>query len=626
MKKLFALIMILMMLSAFTDISMSRTVYIKDTRTGGGATSLDGIDGALLADKDAATVYLSGIEYIYVLNATSGATDNGTSIIAPDTNAGTKRWILQSAGGGGATIDDTKGNGDTAYVWSADKVFDQLALKLSLAGGTLTGNLLFSTDNTLDIGASGATRPRTIYAGTSIITPALTITGASGLTLSKQSGVAGTGLMFDDYSTEAFGDGWMGSHQTGALGANRYYQFPTAANTAGQIMVFGAPAGGVSIATWANPSSGGGGVTGSTTPTSGDAAEWNASLNLAANQFIAGVNKAAASGGTVTMTIASPYTQIRTGSSNETDVLPVASTLPNGWGQMYINSSTGIITVQTSGSNVILAVPAGGSLWVSVQDSTAGTGLASWTYAYNSIFAGSDGQYRIVITNNSAISPTASADELYPEAHVWKVNQNGTESSVAIGPTAGQISFTGPTQARIVTLPDAAVTIPANPMGGTLGATTNIIPKANGTGTATLQASGITEDGTNVGLGALNLVTTGTIQGGIKISSDADGMSESEMTAVGLYGSLFMATGAGTWTLPTAVAGMSACLMDSGTAHDLILDVQAGDDVQLSGTEQANRVGITNASGSSTGDFVCVVAISAGHWVTLGKSGTWASQ
>src|SRR5664280_544144 len=115
---------------------------------------------------------------------------------------------------------------------------------------------------------------------------------------------------------------------------------------------------------------------------------------------------------------------------------------------------------------------------------------------------------------------------------------NGSESSVAIGPTAGQISFTGPTQARIVTLPDAAVTIPANPMGGTLGATTNIIPKANGTGTATLQASGITEDGTNVGLGALNLVTTGTIQGGIKISSDADGMSESEMTAVGLYGSL----------------------------------------------------------------------------------------
>lgn len=45
-----------------------------------------------------------------------------------------------------------------------------LALKLNLSGGTLTGPLLF-TDNTLDIGASGATRPRTGYFGTSIIAP-----------------------------------------------------------------------------------------------------------------------------------------------------------------------------------------------------------------------------------------------------------------------------------------------------------------------------------------------------------------------------------------------------------------------------------------------------------------------
>ena len=129
-----------------------------------------------------------------------------------------------------------------------------------------------------------------------------------------------------------------------------------------------------------------------------------------------------------------------------------------------------------------------------------------------------------------------------------------------------------------------------------------------------------------VDFSALNLVSTGTIQAGIKISSDADGMSESEMTTAGVYGTLFVATGAGTWTLPSAAVGMSACLMDSGTAHDLILDVQAGDDIQLKGTEQANGVGITNAAGTTTGDMVCVVAISTGHWVTMGMGGTWASQ
>src|ERR1035437_5009026 len=42
---------------------------------------------------------------------------------------------------------------------------------LPLAGGTLTGDLLFSTDNSHDIGAVGATRPRTVYVGTSVLSP-----------------------------------------------------------------------------------------------------------------------------------------------------------------------------------------------------------------------------------------------------------------------------------------------------------------------------------------------------------------------------------------------------------------------------------------------------------------------
>lgn len=38
----------------------------------------------------------------------------------------------------------------------------------------LTQNLTFSPDNTLDVGAAGVTRPRTVYAGTSVITPSVT--------------------------------------------------------------------------------------------------------------------------------------------------------------------------------------------------------------------------------------------------------------------------------------------------------------------------------------------------------------------------------------------------------------------------------------------------------------------
>lgn len=64
---------------------------------------------------------------------------------------GTLRVAAQSATGGGAS---SGGGGSGAY--------------LPLAGGTMTGALLF-TDNTYDIGASGATRPRTGYFGTSIV-------------------------------------------------------------------------------------------------------------------------------------------------------------------------------------------------------------------------------------------------------------------------------------------------------------------------------------------------------------------------------------------------------------------------------------------------------------------------
>ena len=61
---------------------------------GGGTSSLDAIDGAGLSDGDAAVVVLSTGVYHYHLNATSGASENSPYVIAPDTNAGTKRWVL----------------------------------------------------------------------------------------------------------------------------------------------------------------------------------------------------------------------------------------------------------------------------------------------------------------------------------------------------------------------------------------------------------------------------------------------------------------------------------------------------------------------------------------------------
>lgn len=71
------------------------TVYKKLALTAGGATSLDGIDGALLLDGDMCFTTIGGYLYTHILDDDAGGTESSPTKITPDTNPGTKRWILQ---------------------------------------------------------------------------------------------------------------------------------------------------------------------------------------------------------------------------------------------------------------------------------------------------------------------------------------------------------------------------------------------------------------------------------------------------------------------------------------------------------------------------------------------------
>lgn len=74
-----------------------QTVYQKFTLlTGGTAAAMDSIDGNSLVDGDRAYPMVNGFMYHYLLDADSGATAFSPLVIAPATNPGTKRWILQS--------------------------------------------------------------------------------------------------------------------------------------------------------------------------------------------------------------------------------------------------------------------------------------------------------------------------------------------------------------------------------------------------------------------------------------------------------------------------------------------------------------------------------------------------
>lgn len=101
-------------------------------------------------------------------------------------------------------------------------------------------------------------------------------------------------------------------------------------------------------------------------------------LEPSADNFINGATVTATAAGTTTLTVTSTYAQIFTGTTTQTVVLPVVTTLPQiGYGYLIINESTGALTVNSSGSNLVATVPAGSWCYVVCQLLT-GTSAASW--------------------------------------------------------------------------------------------------------------------------------------------------------------------------------------------------------------------------------------------------------
>jgi hypothetical protein len=104
----------------------------------------------------------------------------------------------------------------------------------------------------------------------------------------------------------------------------------------------------------------------------------DASANVAANNFLEGYTTTATAAGTTTLTVASTYWQVFTGSAAQNCDLPVASTLALGQAFQIVNAQTfGGITVRSSGGNTVVSVLAGQTAIV-ICVLTSGTTAASW--------------------------------------------------------------------------------------------------------------------------------------------------------------------------------------------------------------------------------------------------------
>ena len=182
---------------------------------------------------------------------------------------------------------------------------------------------------------------------------------------------------------------------------------------------------------------GGTGVTSVTVaPAATSFAGWDANSNLSSNSFIAGYATTATAAGTTTLTVASKQLQYFTGSTTQTVILPVTSTLVTGQSFTVVNNSSGVVTVQSSGGNSLQAMAASTTL-IATCISTSGTGTASWSWSYT---GGSGG---------GITGPGSSTDNAIVR---WDGTAGTTvqNSAVTIADTSGLVTFSAASGANLI--------------------------------------------------------------------------------------------------------------------------------------------------------------------------------
>lgn len=95
-----------------------------------------------------------------------------------------------------------------------------------------------------------------------------------------------------------------------------------------------------------------------------------------------GYTTTATAGATSTLTVASSHIQFFTGTLNQTIVLPVTSTLTTGHSYEIHNNSTGTLTVNSSGGNLVVSIIAGATYSLTCIGTTLTT-AADWDADFN---------------------------------------------------------------------------------------------------------------------------------------------------------------------------------------------------------------------------------------------------
>jgi len=118
-----------------------------------------------------------------------------------------------------------------------------------------------------------------------------------------------------------------------------------------------------------------------------------------------GYSTTATAAGTTTLTVTSNYRQFFTGSTTQTIVLPVTSTLVTGMAFEIENNSTGLLTVNSSGGNLVGTIPSGVCAHA-VCIGTTLTTAADWDWDYISTSTITGTGANVLATSPTITTPT----------------------------------------------------------------------------------------------------------------------------------------------------------------------------------------------------------------------------
>ena len=320
-----------------------------------------------------------------------------------------------------------------------------------------------------------------------------------------------------------------------------------------------------------------------------------------------GYTTTATAAGTTTLTSASNNQQFFTGSTTQTVVLPVTSTLALGLGYFIVNNSTGVLTVQSSGLNTITLVPAGASVMCTCILIT-GTTAASWSFSF-------EGSSNIPYKQIPTITATVASNILTLGLNPCSLDFRSSTAS------------SGSTTTRNVT---AAISMTVS-NGSTLGAASGILAK--------LAVLAIDNAGT-VELAVVNANAYGFLDERTLISTTAEGGTGAADSGTVIYSTTArtsvpfrivgyvestQATAGAYATAPSNIAGMGGAIVPqpnpvitSGTAVSTATTSFTGATSGISTTLTASSVTGTIA----VGQVISGTNIVAGTTITALGTGT----